>query len=276
MGIIYKITNTINNKVYIGKTCRNLQDRWREHKNRVNNKKYNSYLYNAMRKYGIKNFIIEEIEKCNEDIINDREQFYISFFKSNNKKYGYNLTNGGDGYLKYDYLLIRQLWDEGKSCSEIKKFLKCDKAVITQALQDYENYSFHESLSRRNRKGVNQYDLNGNFINHYNSIIEASNFDVNIASGISACCRKKIKQSNNYIWTYDYEQPPKKVKIKKSKRKILQYDLNENFIKSFESAASAAREVSPNQNCNTVGSQILQVCKGNRKTAKGFIWKYGD
>ena len=112
--------------------------------------------------------------------------------------------------MKYDYLLIRQLWDEGKSCSEIKKFLKCDKAVITQALQDYENYSFHESLSRRNRKGVNQYDLNG------------------------------------------------------------------NFIKSFESAASAAREVSPNQNCNTVGSQILQVCKGNRKTAKGFIWKYGD
>ena len=66
MGFIYKITNKINNKVYIGQTCRDLQTRWREHKSKANCE-YNNHLYNAMTKYGAENFIIELIEESKDD-----------------------------------------------------------------------------------------------------------------------------------------------------------------------------------------------------------------
>ena len=63
---IYKITNTINNKVYIGQSI-DIAKRWREHKRRafVQNKEYNKYLYNAFRKYGLENFSFEVIEEGN-------------------------------------------------------------------------------------------------------------------------------------------------------------------------------------------------------------------
>jgi hypothetical protein len=61
-----------------------------------------------------------------------------------------------------------------------------------------------------------------------------------------------------------------------SKRKIAQYSLDGELLQTFPSAAAAAREVSPEQNSNVVGAQILQVCKHNRKTAKGYRWEYLD
>lgn len=65
-------------------------------------------------------------------------------------------------------------------------------------------------------------------------------------------------------------------KITFGKRKILQYSLNGEFLKEYESAAAAAREIEPEKDCNMVSSQILQVCKGNRKSCRGYIWQYGD
>lgn len=276
MGFIYMIQNKINNKIYIGKTIRSISERWREHQYRAENN-YNGYLYNAIRKYGIENFTVLEIEKCEDEIIDERERFYISFYDSLNNQKGYNLTNGGDGNNLYNYDLIREYWDQGKSCGQIIDILKCDKSVILSALKNYETYSIHESLSRRNRKGVNQYDLQGNLICHYDSIISAAKGNTSLASGIGNCCNKKQTQCNNYLWSFEGEKPIiPTTPIKRGKRKILQYDLNNNYIKEFESAAAAAREVSPEQNSNVVGNQILQVCKGNRKTAKGFVWRYGE
>ena len=276
MGYIYKITNKINNKIYIGQTRRTIQERWREHLSRAN-QNYESYLYNAIRKYGEDNFVIEEIEKCEDDYINEREQYYIETFNSFNKTNGYNLTKGGDGNQKYNYVLIRELWDKGYKISEIINEIGCDKSVIASALVEHETYNKHESLSRRNRKGINQYDLNGNFIAHYNSITEAANKDKLKASLIGACCNKKIKQALSYIWCFDHEKPPQGLeKIKYYKRAVLQFTLEGDFVAEFESGAAAARAIEPDKNSNTVASQILQVCKGQRKTARGFIWRYSE
>ena len=110
MGFIYMIQNKINNKIYIGKTIRSISERWREHQYRAENN-YNGYLYNAIRKYGIENFTVLEIEKCEDEIIDERERFYISFYDSLNNQKGYNLTNGGDGNNLYNYDLIREYWD---------------------------------------------------------------------------------------------------------------------------------------------------------------------
>lgn len=69
---IYKITNTVNNKKYIGQSV-NITDRWREHRKRANNG--TEYLYQAMRRYGIQNFIFEVVEECLIEDLNLKEKY---------------------------------------------------------------------------------------------------------------------------------------------------------------------------------------------------------
>lgn len=97
---IYKITNLIDTKVYIGQTS-NPQKRWKEHQQLgsityINNKNKHSRLYLAMRKYGVENFIFEVIEEPTANY-NDRERYWIQYYNSFlDKNKGYNLTLGGE------------------------------------------------------------------------------------------------------------------------------------------------------------------------------------
>lgn len=95
---IYKITNLINGKIYIGQS-RNIKKRWQNHKcaaHNPNNKGYNYPLYRAIRKYGIENFRFEIIESCFIEELNDREKYWISYYHSNDNDYGYNQDDGGN------------------------------------------------------------------------------------------------------------------------------------------------------------------------------------
>jgi group I intron endonuclease len=91
---IYKITNIINKKCYIGQT-QNYKTRFAAHKNALRkNQHENPHLQLAWNKYGEENFkfeIIEHIENYNE-----REIYWISFYQSTDKKYGYNIMAGGE------------------------------------------------------------------------------------------------------------------------------------------------------------------------------------
>lgn len=94
---IYKITNKINQKCYIGKS-KNITERWNYHKTRYNDEReYDKPLYRAFRKYGIENFtfdILEELQEYDKES-NEREKYWIKFYNSYEK--GYNGTKGGDG-----------------------------------------------------------------------------------------------------------------------------------------------------------------------------------
>ena len=95
---IYKITNKINNKCYIGRSI-DIEHRWKTHRTTANQKAdvhYNYPLYKAFRKYGVQNFIFEILEICDTPQLGVREQFYITKYKSNNPRYGYNQTAGGE------------------------------------------------------------------------------------------------------------------------------------------------------------------------------------
>lgn len=86
--IIYQITNKINGKFYIGKTTKSAEERFNQHF--YNHKNGNTYLYKAMRKYGVHNFQIDILE--NTELLNEREIYWI---KTLNPQY--NMTVGGDG-----------------------------------------------------------------------------------------------------------------------------------------------------------------------------------
>lgn len=93
MFFIYKISNSINNKVYIGQTCHPLKRRFNEHcfKNSRCTK-----IANAIKKYGKENFKIEPITIAHTQNISDYwEVYFIKSFQTLNRDKGYNLREGG-------------------------------------------------------------------------------------------------------------------------------------------------------------------------------------
>ncbi len=101
VGYIYKYTNTINGKVYIGKTYR-IKARQVEHKSKSTS--CDTYFHKALNKYGYDNFTFEIIAQTdNDDSLNFLEKLYIRKYKSSQHEFGYNLTGGGEGTLGFHH-----------------------------------------------------------------------------------------------------------------------------------------------------------------------------
>lgn len=132
-GYIYKITNKVTGKAYIGQTRYTVEFRWRQHLH----KKDHTYFHNALHKYGPENFIIETLEECECAKLNEREIFYIA--KYNTFSTGYNLTIGGDGnrrlLLDDKYDEIKELYLSGFSSNKIATLYKVDKATVVKILK---------------------------------------------------------------------------------------------------------------------------------------------
>lgn len=101
-GIIYKITNNINDKCYIGKTIFTFKQRYPKGFKSIQNK----HLKNAINKYGEENFTISILEKGidDEQKLFELEKRYIKEFQSNNPSYGYNKDSGGKGSDNWSYM----------------------------------------------------------------------------------------------------------------------------------------------------------------------------
>lgn len=92
---IYKITNTLSGKIYIGQTIKPKR-RWYDHRYYAKHNKTNQYIHKAMNKYGINNFTFEIIGEFNSlDEANKSEAEFIHKFNSQNSKFGYNIRPGG-------------------------------------------------------------------------------------------------------------------------------------------------------------------------------------
>lgn len=138
MAYIYKITNKINQKVYIGKTQYSIESRFREHLDSSKRARCEKRpLYDAMNKYGIENFSIELVEETNNP--EEREKYWINYYRSYigfSDCNGYNATLGGDGKAYADREAIVQLYREGKNQREISKILGYDWKTIRVALRE--------------------------------------------------------------------------------------------------------------------------------------------
>ena len=94
---IYKITNLITQKVYIGQSI-DIKRRWWEHKSRAfeeTSNCYNKPLYRSIRKYGIDNFTLDILEECSIEQLNEKEAYYIALYDCINPK-GYNILASSD------------------------------------------------------------------------------------------------------------------------------------------------------------------------------------
>ena len=116
-GIIYKITNKINNKIYIGQTIHTLLYRWNNHI-RASNRGSNIYFHKTIRKYGKENFIVEEIDQAESK--NELNLLEIQYIKQYNSlaPNGYNTSTGGEGGNNFsnnpNIAIIKQHMSEGR------------------------------------------------------------------------------------------------------------------------------------------------------------------
>lgn len=128
---IYKITNKINNKCYIGQSTR-IQDRWKEHSSNYEHKRHPELpLYKAMEKYGIKNFSFMVLQECQKEELDEKEKYWIKYFNSTLQDHGYNIRSGGDStngenhpkhkLTQQDVIDIRTRYNNHERCKEVEK-----------------------------------------------------------------------------------------------------------------------------------------------------------
>lgn len=177
---IYIHINTINNKVYIGQTKQSLKKRWKY----GFGYKTQSYFYNAIKKYGWKNFkheILEDNIKTLEEA-NEKEFFWINFYDSTNPKKGYNVSKGGVDFKQLE--LAHQgwtLWKTNHPEHFQKNVEKMQKASVKKCSIPVKNIEL-------------------NIV--YYSAGEASRQTGADQSGITKCCKKKQKTAGGYHWEY--------------------------------------------------------------------------
>ena len=138
MPYIYKITNDINNKIYIGKTRLSIEKRWKEHLNDYNKRRNEKRpLYDAMNKYGIEHFHIEKIEETNNP--EEREKYWIEYYGS--FKNGYNATIGGDGKPYIDRELVIKTYLELNTCKATASALGINEETVSKILKEKKKHN---------------------------------------------------------------------------------------------------------------------------------------
>lgn len=211
MAYIYCITNQVNGKQYIGKTTYSVTKRFQEHcidsqKERCNKRP----LYDAMNKYGIENFIVEQLLECDELELDSYEQLFIEKFDTYHN--GYNATKGGDGKILFDYKEIIELYHSGLNIRQVASKVKCCVDTVRKVLDTY-NIKRHKYLtgSCQQRKQVTQIDVNTlQEIQIFQSIADAAHWLVDngyaktynggVRQKISLCVQGKLKTAYKFIW----------------------------------------------------------------------------
>lgn len=239
---IYKITNP-KGKIYIGQSI-NIEKRWKYYSSQYHNKldKQNK-LFNSFKKYGVDNHKFEILEECDIDKLNEREIYWGGYFNCIDPNIGLNL---------------RELGKQGQWTEEAKKKLSESqtgrlrhtpesKAKISAALKGtkYTDEQKKKCSDNSGMKGKPNY------------------------AGGSKKGWIRTQESKNQI--SKSKKGKTQPNISKALQKtLLQYDLQNTFIKEWASAKIAGQVL------NLCPNSIRYCCRGKIKKSQGFIWKYKE
>lgn len=220
---IYKITNLINNKCYIGKSI-HIETRWSEHLRNykyINRPTYHYPLYLAMRKYGIDNFSFEilEITKENDKILSEREKYYYEIFKPE-----YNLMIPDESISSYLRKKVYKI--DMKTLEVVSSYEGVNVAAKETGLKrsgisnvltgrakscggyywcfedQYNNWKKPEPQYSPKWKKIAQLDKNNNLIKVFDNITIAAKETGTERRDITAVAKNKRKAANGFIWRY--------------------------------------------------------------------------
>lgn len=265
MGVIYKITNKINHKIYIGQTRVTEPQRWQQHVWYANNcpNKDSLLLCYSIKKYGKENFQREIIEECDNDLLNEREIYWINYYNSTNKNVGYNLTLGGEACNKYSDKEILEAFEQEKSVTRASQIIGMNRNAFSKRLQAM-------GCTTTREVPIEQYSLQGELLNIYsNATIAANETGVNFHSITSS----NTITSGGYIWRRINAIETIEDLVKKLSRNIPalqgieQYDTNGNLLTIFDSAGQASKETGINI------SSIKAAGDGKQVSAGGYLWR---
>lgn len=201
MPFIYCITNTINNKKYIGQTVTSLSERYAKHKYDAFSHQSTYAIHTAMRKYGFDAFKINQIEECSLSELDEREQYWIQYYDTYNK--GYNETRGGEGNQRYNYYQIYNLFNQGLNQTEIADLVGCDRHTVKRVLNAFD---INDDVTKSHKYGnakkqvlcIEKQTLQ--ILNVFSSLTEAARYEGISIAYMSLICNNKRKLNKNYTY----------------------------------------------------------------------------
>lgn len=237
---IYCIENISSQKKYIG-LSNNIEKRWKTHIRELNNNNHvNAHLQAAWNAYGADDFTFQTIELCDKSMLKEREQYYIKMYNSNDERYGYNLTSGGDYNSKVN---------------------DCVK----------------EKISISNSKdSIVKLSLDGDYLETYRNLIYAAKSCNGNTEVIRGCCLHLYGKKSAYgcRWMYESEYlstgyiGEQYHRSSKNKRAVELVDQNGDVLERYDGLRDAARKN------NITACLIYFVCTGARHSTHNKIFRY--
>jgi len=264
MGYIYKITNIITGKCYIGETIQhNYQRRWQKHLNSLKYKEGCPLLKSSMKKHGVENFKFEILIICFDQDLVQYEKEYIKKYNSQVPN-GYNILSGGqigDGMVGYKHT--------PETIEKIKQKVKAFRE---------KNPNYFETYREKHRCSMEKVDLSSCIKNSvkFQNAMEKRRTDIKngmITMAVSEETKKKIKESLTKYYENNENKPisekHREAVRKRLSKPVVQYNKNGELIKEYSSIIEADRISGVKR------SNIHNSITGKTKTAGGgFIWKY--
>lgn len=247
-GIIYKITNLVNGKVYIGQTIRSIEERKRQHLLDADNG-CEFILHKAIRKYKKESFNWTIIDSSySREELNDKEVFWIVFYNSYSKEKqsnGYNMTKGGESLSGNDNPFY------GKTHSDEAKKKMSEKAK-------------GRVVSERTRR------LIGDTHSRKYSGKKSHKYGVKL----SKCIREKMSKAHTGVKKTETHKMnislSKKGKETISTKAVIQLSLKGDYIAQYSTIKEGEEKT------GTYSTHIVNCCKGNMKSSNGYMWMYKE
>lgn len=196
---LYVHINKINGKRYVGITSKQkVEHRWES----GSGYKENPHFYSAIQKYGWDGFEHLVLHKSlTKKEANAVERFLISLWHTQDRKYGYNMTSGGEGTPNY-----HPSEETRAKLSEARRKENLSKETLEKRSLGLKGRKFtaehKQKIGEANSKPINMYDLSGTFIRSFTSAYEAESILRINHSHISQCCHGHRQTTGGYKWSF--------------------------------------------------------------------------